>query len=373
MASLALYDGAYAIAYTTFALGLLTTVLRYYAHLVITKSWGPDDSASVVVLRCSCNRVCFKCFLVEVVDCTLLFKARETFYRVLMVIFSEEIVVYTLHFVIKITFLLFFLRIWTSSGSRKFVFVGLAVNGSIFLSNILLTCLQCNSFQAIFDPASAPNAVCLDQLTVLIIPPVLNIAMDLYILALPVAVVWSLQISTRKKLQIIFVMSFGLCSVVVACVRLSVIPSLVSGPNETRQLEEIIIAAIEIQSAIIAMNLPSMKAIWARYYHKHGDSGATSGSESRLKSYELASTMKSSRSAYYVEASSRSQEKPDTVSRPVQGSTRSGSEERLFQGPDDSRLWPFISRDSEQPILEATLSNQPGVYVTRRFESSILQ
>lgn len=100
--------------------------------------------------------------------------------------------------------------------------------------------------------------------------------MDLYILILPIIVVYNLRLALRRKLQIILVMSFGFVSVIVACVRLTVIPALVKGPNETRQLEEIIIAAVEIQSAVIAMNLPSLKAIWTRGGGGGGGSGGGS-------------------------------------------------------------------------------------------------
>ena len=49
MSSTSLQRAAYIVAYTTFAVGLLTVFLRIYCRLHVLKSWGWDDHVAVFV------------------------------------------------------------------------------------------------------------------------------------------------------------------------------------------------------------------------------------------------------------------------------------------------------------------------------------
>lgn len=104
--------------------------------------------------------------------------------------------------------------------------------------------------------------------------------MDLYILLLPIATVWSLQMPLQEKLEVISVMTFGVCSVAIACVRIPIILSLFSSPDTSLQLGKmVIIAAAEIQAAIVAVNLPCIKSFWSRFMTRNmgGSEGGTPG------------------------------------------------------------------------------------------------
>lgn len=52
------------------------------------------------------------------------------------VAFVEEIVIYLLHFTIKTTFLLFFLRLSGNTRFQKFVIAGMVINASIFIGSM---------------------------------------------------------------------------------------------------------------------------------------------------------------------------------------------------------------------------------------------
>lgn len=267
MADPNLHGLAYALAYILFVLGLCTTGLRFYSRAVLMKQWGWDDYSSIVVLVVNIAQqvvlqmlLSLGCGVPDVVECS--FQAIPLY----KLAFVEEIVIYLLHFTIKTTFLLFYLRLSGNTSFQKFVIAGMVVNASIFISSMLITFLQCIPFQEIIEPGSHPNAVCLDQLTVMIVPPVMNIAMDLYILVLPIATVWSLQMPLREKFEVVSVMTFGVCSVAIACVRVPIILSLFSSPDTSLQLGKmVIIAAAEIQAAIVALNLPCIKSFWPRF------------------------------------------------------------------------------------------------------------
>lgn len=54
-----LYELAYAVAYITFALGVLSSVARFYSRALVVKSWGWDDTASCAVLVRAQNQKTF--------------------------------------------------------------------------------------------------------------------------------------------------------------------------------------------------------------------------------------------------------------------------------------------------------------------------
>lgn len=97
--------------------------------------------------------------------------------------------------------------------------------------------------------------------------------------------------STRRKIAVLSVIGFGVSAVLVACFRLIPLFELNSSPDLSYVLGKmVIVAAVEIQLAIIAVNLPSLKALWIKM--TGGSSAASEPYDSRRKSYRL-STIKS--------------------------------------------------------------------------------
>jgi hypothetical protein len=92
--------------------------------------------------------------------------------------------------------------------------------------------------------------------------------------------------SMRRKIAVLGVIAFGSSSVIIACFRLIPLLELNSSPDVSWVLGKmIIVAALEIQFAVIAVNLPSLKALWMRYT---GGSSAGSGPDkSNSKGYKL--------------------------------------------------------------------------------------
>lgn len=113
-----------------------------------------------------------------------------------------------------------------------------------------------------------------------------NIFEDIYILVLPISTVVNLQMSTRRKVAVLSVISFGASAVLVACFRLIPLFELNSSPDTSYVLGKmVIVAAFEIQLAIIAVNLPSLKALWNKV--TGGSSVGSKPASSRSKSYKM--------------------------------------------------------------------------------------
>ena len=113
-----------------------------------------------------------------------------------------------------------------------------------------------------------------------------NIFEDIYILVLPISTVLNLQMSTRRKVAVLSVISFGTSAVLVACLRLIPLFELNSSPDVSYVLGKmVIVAAVEIQLAIIAVNLPSLKALWNKV--TGGSSAGSKPGSSRSRSHRM--------------------------------------------------------------------------------------
>ncbi|KUI57492.1 hypothetical protein VP1G_04757 [Cytospora mali] len=368
MAEQNLHYVAYAIAYITFFLGLFTTGLRFYSRAVLMNRWGWDDYSSVVVLAANIAQQAvlqmllnLGCGIPNVLECSF---QDVPLYKVA---FVEEVVIYLLHFTIKTTFLLFYLRLSGNTRFQKFVLAGIVFNASIFITSMLLTFLQCIPFKEAIVPGSYPNAVCLDQLTVMIIPPVLNITMDLYILLLPIATVWSLQMPLRGKLEVVSVMTFGVCSVTVACIRIPMIISLTKSPDTSVQLGKmVIIAAAEVQAAIVAVNLPCIKSFWSRFKTRNleGSDGDTPGGRNAY--YRMPFLGKK---AGDMNKNSNGEEVPlGTITRLERGLPSTESKERLFERAQNDG-GPIYPVKDVQGSTKAKNSSRAEITVTTKDEA----
>lgn len=106
---------------------------------------------------------------------------------------------------------------------------------------------------------------------------------DVIILVLPIHTVMGLQMSPRRKFGVISVMGFGASAVVVAACRFIVLYELGYNPDISFVLGKmVIVAGIEVQCAVIAVNLPSMKPLWTKVvggsgYAKSSDNSGENG------------------------------------------------------------------------------------------------
>ncbi|CAN9248514.1 unnamed protein product [Alternaria alternata] len=283
---------AYAVAYVTFFLGTTSVFLRFYCRHFVLQTRGWDDNFAILILLFSIGQqVVLHMFVYW--GCGLHMETLSGVQQLEIVkwLFIEEVVYYSVHWVIKSAFLLFYLRLSPSKTFRIAVYIGGVLNLAILIINIMLACFQCIPFDEILHPGTHPDAICISKLVLLIGPSVLNILEDFYILILPIHTVLKLQMSVRRKAAVLGVMAFGSSSVIIACFRLIPLMELNNSPDTSWVLGKmVIVAALEIQFAIIAVNLPSLKALWTRVAGgpSYGSGGGERGS-SKQKGYNLSS------------------------------------------------------------------------------------
>ncbi|KAF2450628.1 hypothetical protein P171DRAFT_468887 [Karstenula rhodostoma CBS 690.94] len=280
---------AYAVAYVTFFIGLTLVGLRAYCHIKFLKTWRWDDLwATAILIFIIGQQIVLHMFLYWGCGLHMDTLSPVQQYNIGVWLFVEEVVYYAVHWIIKMSFLAFYLRLSPIPTFRKLIFFGMVLNAAIFLTNTLTAFFQCVPFDEIFHPGTHPGAVCINRLALLVVPSVLNILEDVYILVLPVSTVWNLQMTTRRKVAVLSVISFGASAVIVACFRLIPLLELYGSPDVSWALGKmVIVASLEIQLAVVASNLPSMKALWL---HMTSESANGSGGEqSGSKGYKLSS------------------------------------------------------------------------------------
>lgn len=150
--------------------------------------------------------------------------------------------------------------------------------------------------------------------------------MDLYIICLPMPSVLSLRMNLRRKVTVISVLAFGIISVTVAILRLPVLIS-VSSMKTNASIDVgkmIIVASFEVQCAIVAANLPAMKALWTKVRGKYSSAG--SNEPSLEKPYSLSFIRRGKRGERNKHSSMGS------ITRLENGLTTNESQEELVEG-----------------------------------------
>jgi len=170
-----------------------------------------------------------------------------------------------MHFLIKGTFLTFFLRLSPNRTFWLWTGVGFGLNIGMVMINIFFIVFQCIPISAAWNTLARINAQCLNPQFIVYGPGAVNTLLDFYVFVLPIPTLWKLQMPFRRKLAVISVFAFGGAAVIMGLIRFHSLVAVQSLFETSRGIGEIIIvAALELNLATIAVNLPAIRSIWIR-------------------------------------------------------------------------------------------------------------
>ncbi|RDW90561.1 uncharacterized protein DSM5745_02336 [Aspergillus mulundensis] len=334
---------AYAVITIAFALGTASIFLRLYCRWRL-RTFGLDDAAAIF-LFCVNNvqQAILYIFLHHGCGLPADRAPAGILTNIRKFLFVEEVFYMFVHFVLKQTFLLFYLRL---SPSRRFqcaVYTTMAICVIFLTAEWLLAFLQARPLAAYFHPENYPNAKRLSEYVVQMVPTALNAFSDVIILILPVPTVLNLQMSPRRKIAVLGIICFGSLSVVTALCRFVVQKQLISEPDTSYIMGRmVIVAGIEIQIAVVAVNLPALRSLFTKVL---GSSHEASGSYpyNNQKGVHRLSSLKSHSKGPGVRKGLRRSEPRDGVL----GATLTGSEEELMrqQGGSASHIHVITNVD----------------------------
>ncbi|KAI9926159.1 hypothetical protein MW887_004622 [Aspergillus wentii] len=242
-------------------------------------------------------------------------------------LFIEEVFYMFVHWTIKQAFLFFYLRLSPDQRFRRVVYATMLLNTLFTIANWLIAFLQCKPFKAAIYKSSYPNAKCIDPYVLNMLPTGLNIITDLIILTLPIPTVLALQMSAKRKAAVLGVICFGATAVITAFCRFEVQRQLITDPDTPYVLGRmIIVAAIEIEVAVVAVNLPAMRSLFTKLV------GSSGGDEVYPSSHELPSGNK--RSSRQKNGAFRLSQRGGGVT----GATLTESEEELIRREGGSSI-----------------------------------
>jgi hypothetical protein len=147
------------------------------------------------------------------------------------------------------------------------------------------------------------------------------------------------------------VVGFGACSVLVSVLRLIVLWQFYSNPDFTYTLGKmVIISSLEIEVAILAANVPSLRSVWLHHISNRDFSKSGSGNSHSLE--ELGNKSSVSRTK------SRGLEEGRAVKTDLDA-TSNTSEEQLFDGKHNIKVTSSVGMSwSESPSMPKSLMNK---------------
>ncbi|KAI0001228.1 hypothetical protein F4779DRAFT_604409 [Xylariaceae sp. FL0662B] len=161
---------------------------------------------------------------------------------------------------IRLAFLTLYLRLFSAGQKTKYFIIG----GIVFVVLVNLAVMfalifRCNPVERSWDtrvPGSCVKAAIIPYISAVASP-----ICDIYVMALPIPVIWSLKLNLKKKIKVFAVFSVGILAVIASLVRLGETPHLYSNADYTWLLSDMILwGTIECDVGIICVCLMLLPA-----------------------------------------------------------------------------------------------------------------
>ncbi|KAL4947595.1 hypothetical protein BDW69DRAFT_178103 [Aspergillus filifer] len=285
--------------------------LRFYTRLIIQKAFKADDWTALVGVIGTCVYFGVCIFAVTSGYGTHNYNLSLAHFLSNRFIIAGYLSNWTTTIVwafIKTTFLLMYLQIFRPLAFQRFaIYAGLFANWA-FYTIILIVTLYFTSpapGQSWTESFLDPRYARMDDWMMPIAAG--SLVLDVYILVLPIASVWQLQMSTKKKLGVLAVFATGVAACIASSLSIYYKHSLFLHPEDFSYytLPVLIMCIMEMCVGITASCMPSMALLFRSHEHPLGRlfgsawsrlSGADRGRKSELDG-SAARTLRSPRSA----------------------------------------------------------------------------
>ncbi|KAJ4392974.1 hypothetical protein N0V93_002178 [Gnomoniopsis smithogilvyi] len=287
-----------------FVASTLFFVLRLANRATRMAPWGWDDTTiSISWLSCACF---LGVGIVEVkLDAGSPLWDKE-FWQIdaaLEVFFISE-VLYTITLaMIKSSILFLYTRIFPTGRFRRFVWGTQIFNVMLVLGFVPVDFMQCQPLSYFWHSWDGESVgTCIDLNAFAYAHSGVNIALDVWIIGLPVHEIWKLNMSLRWKLQAIAMFAVGIFLTAASCVRLTTLADFYKDPSDISTYFPISIwTVVELNVGVVAACMPAARLFVAKKASDIAKSaGFTRFSESARPSYN-----NSRRSSYIKRQSAR--------------------------------------------------------------------
>ncbi|KAH4183647.1 hypothetical protein HBI56_151920 [Parastagonospora nodorum] len=276
-----------AVAAALTSLSVIIVTLRVYTRAVIVRNFGHDDYAMLVALVLIIGY--FVAIIVlkdnglglsgEVLSPTQMRNQVQTTLAI-------QVIYYVVINTIKISILFFYLRIAArkrlealSKGTIGF----LAAFCSICIICTLSQCIPLHKFWDL--TGTAPGTCSIDATALFYATSSINIAIDIWILVLPITTLLKVQRPTREKAALVGIFSLGVFSTIASIVRLHAIHIYTESSDPFFDSVPINLwSMVEVNVGILCASIPSLKALFSSSQRQRSKNGAGYQYHSRGKS-----------------------------------------------------------------------------------------
>jgi hypothetical protein len=165
---------------------------------------------------------------------------------------------------IKMSLLFLYLRLSPDQIFRTLVYIMIFVSAGFGIGSVCSAALQCRPISKLWIP-DTPGS-CIHVITFYYANAVINIVTDIIIYALPIRILWALQLPKRQRLGLVLLFSLGGLVVVASLIRLATLKALINSTDPTWSLvSPYNWSTIEIHVGIFITCGPAFKAFVRRY------------------------------------------------------------------------------------------------------------
>lgn len=165
--------------------------------------------------------------------------------------------------VVKISIMLQYRRIFSSSGVQKLTMIMLVFETCWAITLSVLLPLVCTPVVAFWD--RSVEGTCLNQLAIWYVMASVNLVTDFIIFSMPLPVIKSLQLPRKQKLMLTFVFCLGFLTCIISIYRMQTLKLAArTGDATWDNTAAAVWSYLELAIGVLAACLPTLKPLFAR-------------------------------------------------------------------------------------------------------------
>ncbi|KAK2627136.1 hypothetical protein QTJ16_003102 [Diplocarpon rosae] len=275
--------GRFILAIVLYSISTFALILRLISNSTSKYKFWYDDAVVLLLFLSSTAVTVISVFLVHLgLGSDIWTVPFDNITQILKILWISEIVYFVAISLLKISFLLFFLRIFLDKRFRKVVCVLIVLNVLVAISFVVAICTTCRPASYVWNHWDGEHTGKCDNMNALVFAnAMINITLDMVTLALPISQIVHLNMCNKKKLTVSLMMSVGIIVTIISILRLTSLIHFASSTNPTRDFFDIALwSAIELDMGVLCVSIPTVRVLLVRIFPRLGHGGVDSHSSS---------------------------------------------------------------------------------------------
>ncbi|KAI0543531.1 hypothetical protein F4679DRAFT_577540 [Xylaria curta] len=166
---------------------------------------------------------------------------------------------------LKLSILFFYISLFTIPRIRSAVYIVIILTTALLVAVIFESFLLCRPFAYTWDK-TIQGGVCGSSQNAYLSIAVVNLIIDLSVVALPMPVLWKLQMPIRNKIAISALLGFGLIICGLTAARINSVLGLKEEDFTYSVVPDLIFGALEIELGIVNACLPILRPLLGKFF-----------------------------------------------------------------------------------------------------------